>query len=250
MSAAMNQVSQDQFAGLYSDVLMDVVQTAAAASQSSDTIEFSAYFESARTAFSSSSSRKVMPLFTAKEAPKIPLKEYVKRIVKHINCSIETQVMSLIYLDRVCALFPKQFSINDRNVHRLCLTTLMLAAKFHDDAYYSNKFYSRVGGISVHEMNQLEAQFLVTVEFNLNIGESDYYTYHGSLMKRWADSEAKKAAVLSEKAQLSEIANELKADAKKAQSMEVVTLTAQEPSSHNQLIDRHIQKAQSSSRAG
>jgi hypothetical protein len=243
-------ISQDQFAGLYSDVLQDVVAESSMEDSDSKDRDLNIYFqpraENSRMLLTSSS-RKVLPAFAAKEAPKIVLKEYVKRIVKHINCSIETQVMSLIYLDRVCAMFPKMFSINEKNVHRLVLTTLMLAAKMHDDAYYSNKFYSRVGGITVREMNALEAQFLVTVDFNLNINDQDYTTYVSSLTNRFHKEQARKAAELSEKAQLSEIASELQADSKKADTVEVIVFSKSEPSSHAQLIDRHIQKAQAQS---
>jgi len=48
----------------------------------------------------------------------------------------------------VCAL---QTSLN---VHRVIITSLMVAAKFFDDFYFNNAFYARVGGISVLEVSQ------------------------------------------------------------------------------------------------
>jgi hypothetical protein len=38
------------------------------------------------------------------------------------------------------------------NVHRVIITSLMVAAKFFDDFYFNNAFYARVGGISVLEV--------------------------------------------------------------------------------------------------
>lgn len=44
--------------------------------------------------------------------------------------------------------------------HRVILTSVVLAAKFFDDRYYSNKFYAAVGGVRTKELNALEAEFL------------------------------------------------------------------------------------------
>lgn len=43
---------------------------------------------------------------------------------------------------------------------RVILTAVVLAAKFFDDRYYSNRFYAAVGGVRTKELNALEADFL------------------------------------------------------------------------------------------
>ena len=37
---------------------------------------------------------------------------------------------------------------------------LMVAIKYFDDVYYDNRFYSKVGGIALEEVNRLEAEFI------------------------------------------------------------------------------------------
>jgi len=50
----------------------------------------------------------------------------------------------------------------------------MLAVKFHEDFYYSNNFYAKLGGIPVLELNTLEVQFMLIVDFELHVSEKDY----------------------------------------------------------------------------
>ena len=45
----------------------------------------------------------------------------------------------------------------------------MLAAKFFDDRYYNNEYYSKVGGISNAEINLLEREFLHYINFRLYV---------------------------------------------------------------------------------
>ena len=48
--------------------------------------------------------------------------------------------------------FNPDFVISSLNVHRLLITSIMLASKFFDDVYYNNAYYARVGGISNTEV--------------------------------------------------------------------------------------------------
>ena len=57
--------------------------------------------------------------------------------------------------------------ISSLNVHRLLITSIMLASKFFDDVYYNNAYYARVGGISNSELNSLEMEFLKMSSFAL-----------------------------------------------------------------------------------
>ena len=46
---------------------------------------------------------------------------------------------------------------------------MVLAAKYHEDYYYDNVFYSKVGGISCGELNKLESEMLLRLDFILYI---------------------------------------------------------------------------------
>mmetsp|Transcript_25583 Transcript_25583/g.21925 ORF Transcript_25583/g.21925 Transcript_25583/m.21925 type:complete len:127 (+) Transcript_25583:72-452(+) len=90
--------------------------------------------------------------FHCVKRPGIEIGDYIRRLAKHFGCSDEVFVLCLIYIDRAIKR-DDTFAVSALNVHRLVLTALTIAAKFHDDIYYSNAFYARVGGVSVSELN-------------------------------------------------------------------------------------------------
>ena len=48
-------------------------------------------------------------------------------------------------------LYPT-FVVSQLNVHRLFITAFVVACKFHDDFYFSNKYYSVVAGVPREQM--------------------------------------------------------------------------------------------------
>jgi len=66
-------------------------------------------------------------------------------------------------------------------VHRVAITSILLAAKFFDDAYYNNSYYAKVGGVLVSEMNRLEVEFLFRINFSLHVSPDLYNKYHAEL---------------------------------------------------------------------
>jgi uncharacterized membrane protein len=59
-------------------------------------------------------------------------------------------VLALVYIDRL--IQRDNFVLVSLNVHRVVITSLMVAAKFFDDFYFNNAFYARVGGIGTVEV--------------------------------------------------------------------------------------------------
>ena len=55
------------------------------------------------------------------------------------------------------------------NVHRILLSSVMVAAKFLDDFYYSNEFWAKIGGVPNSELNTLELEFLFMTNFDLHV---------------------------------------------------------------------------------
>jgi len=95
--------------------------------------------------------------FHSVRPPQLTIHEYLMRIAKYFQCSNECFVLCLVYIDRIVKLHP-EFTICNLNIHRLLVTSVMLAAKFFDDIYYSNAYYAKVGGIRIKEVNALETQ--------------------------------------------------------------------------------------------
>jgi hypothetical protein len=72
--------------------------------------------------------------------------------------------------------------LTELNVHRVCITAILLAAKFFDDAYYNNAYYAKVGGVLVSEMNGLEVEFLFRINFSLHVTPELFIKYQDELI--------------------------------------------------------------------
>lgn len=118
--------------------------------------------------------------FHALKAPRIGIYQYLERIHKYASCSTECFIMALIYIDRL--IQRNNFLLTELNVHRVVITSVLLAAKFFDDAYYNNAYYAKVGGVLVSEMNSLEVEFLFRVNFSLHVSPDLYSKYHAELI--------------------------------------------------------------------
>lgn len=64
--------------------------------------------------------------------PNISIQSYLERIFKYANCSPCCFVVAYVYLDRFTQCQPS-LPINSFNIHRLLITSVMIAAKFMDD---------------------------------------------------------------------------------------------------------------------
>ena len=68
-------------------------------------------------AISNDSTEKTQSVFTASKLPKISVNDYFIRISKFSYCSVESLILSVIYLDRY---FENSLvCLNNRNIHRL-----------------------------------------------------------------------------------------------------------------------------------
>ena len=57
----------------------------------------------------------------------------------------------------------------------------MLAIKYNEDDYYSNKYYAKVGGINLEEINTLEYNLLILLNFEVFIDDETYNKYKEQL---------------------------------------------------------------------
>ncbi|TPX59945.1 hypothetical protein PhCBS80983_g02123 [Powellomyces hirtus] len=145
--------------------------------------------------------------FHARTKPSIDILGYANRIMKYAPCGNECFLAVLIYLERMedpsrrflsggfgsngskerglisampvkggCAatLASSDVLVDSYNVHRLMITGIMVAVKFHSDVFFTNLHYARVGGLPVHELNELEMEFLLSSGFNLTISIEEF----------------------------------------------------------------------------
>ena len=118
-------------------------------------------------------------IFSSRNLPKISISDYLYRIMKYTKVEESTLIIALIYIDRFCK--NKKVILTEYNVHRLLLASVVVAIKFNEDKYYKNLFYSKIGGIEVEEMNQLEIDFLIFLNFNLFVEHEVYGKYFRNL---------------------------------------------------------------------
>jgi Cyclin len=109
-----------------------------------------------------------------------PFLSFLSRIHKYACCSNECFILALIYIDRL--IQRNNFLLTELNVHRVVITAVLLAAKFFDDAYYNNAYYSKVGGVLVSEMNGLEVDFLFRINFSLHVQPDVFDKYKAELV--------------------------------------------------------------------
>jgi len=83
---------------------------------------------------------------------------YIERITKYTHCEESTLISALIYIDRMCEI--NNIYLMQGNIHRIVFTCIILAIKYNEDDYYTNNYYSKVGGIIVKEFNLLEYELL------------------------------------------------------------------------------------------
>ncbi|GMJ09118.1 cyclin p4;1 [Hibiscus trionum] len=118
-------------------------------------------------------------VFHGIRVPTISIRQYIDRIFKYARCSPSCFLVAYIYLDR----FGQQTDVHltSHNVHRLLLTSVMVAAKFMDDMYFNNAYYARVGGVSTAELNRLEMKFLLSLDFRLQVSINTFQGYCSQL---------------------------------------------------------------------
>jgi len=112
------------------------------------------------------------------EGEKAPVRAgaYVRRIAKYGGCSECCFAIGLIYLKRLKRR-ESTVCLTSCNFQRLFLVAVMLAAKFLDDSYYSNKHWAEVGGMTTAELNCLELEFLFRLGFSLALSREEYDDY-------------------------------------------------------------------------
>ena len=128
---------------------------------------------------------RIPSVFDCHEIPRISLVDYLNRygVLVSIDCRIRTRtvcsnaslVLASIYIDRFIRCTP--VLVDSLNVHRLLLTSIMIASKFIDDSFCSNEFYAEIGYVSLLGLNAMEASFLMAISFSLYVPNAVYSTY-------------------------------------------------------------------------
>ncbi|XP_039018078.1 cyclin-U1-1-like [Hibiscus syriacus] len=119
---------------------------------------------------------KGLKAFHGVRAPNISIPKYLERIYKYTDCSPSCFVVAYVYIDRLLHKAPDSLIVF-MNVHRLLVTSIMVASKMNDDSHYNNAFYARVGGLRNAEVNRLELELLFLLDFGVTVSSPVFKSY-------------------------------------------------------------------------
>ncbi|KAA1078697.1 hypothetical protein PGTUg99_016621 [Puccinia graminis f. sp. tritici] len=120
--------------------------------------------------------------FHSRSPPTITIHDYLRRIYKYTNPEPICLLLILNYIDRICKNLAS-FTICSLTVHRFCISAVTIGSKFICDSFYSNSRYAKVGGISLPEINLLEREFLLAIDYRLSTTNEELNKYYLSLVE-------------------------------------------------------------------
>ena len=119
--------------------------------------------------------------FYIKNPPNMNFLDFSKRIIKYVKPECSTLVISLIYIDILLNLDRENLFLTENNIFKIFLTSLVLATKYNEDLYDDNGYFSKVGGVSLPEINSLEREFLILLDYKMYVGDDLFKIYEENL---------------------------------------------------------------------
>ena len=120
------------------------------------------------------SSIVLLDIFNNDEIPNISIYNYLSRIVEFTNCEDNILILSLTYLNQI---IKKNINLTVFNIHKFLFAGILLAIKMNEDKIYKNEYYSSIAGISLKELNLIEYNFLIILDFQIFIPENIFNYY-------------------------------------------------------------------------
>eukprot|EP01062_Namystynia_karyoxenos_P050362 TRINITY_DN390_c0_g1_i2.p1 TRINITY_DN390_c0_g1~~TRINITY_DN390_c0_g1_i2.p1 ORF type:complete len:310 (+),score=86.80 TRINITY_DN390_c0_g1_i2:81-932(+) len=118
----------------------------------------------------------VQAIFDCQVVPGVSVHDYLAQLSKRDHRSERSWLYALILADHFCR--QAKLVTCPYSVHRIAACSLLLALKMTCDTCRINGAVAPLAGISVREMNWMEATWLSCVGFNLNI-HPEYYAAVG-----------------------------------------------------------------------
>lgn len=120
--------------------------------------------------------------FHSRSAPGISILDYLRRIVKFTNVERTCLLITLHYIDQICAR-TSLFTLTSLTCHRFVIAAIAISSKALCDAFCLNSLYAKVGGIPVAELNVLEREFLSMIEWNVTCTRETLQEYYINLVR-------------------------------------------------------------------
>ncbi|KAJ7128906.1 cyclin-domain-containing protein [Mycena crocata] len=120
--------------------------------------------------------------FHSRSAPGISVLDYLRRIVRFTNVEKSCLLITLHYIDQICARMPL-FTLSSLTCHRFIIASITVSSKGLCDTFCTNSLYAKVGGISVSELNVLEREFLAKIDWRLMCTREVLQEYYVNLVR-------------------------------------------------------------------
>ncbi|KAG8843442.1 hypothetical protein FRB96_004039 [Tulasnella sp. 330] len=120
--------------------------------------------------------------FHSRSPPSISVRDYLARIVRYANVEKSCLLITLHYIDQICARLPK-FTITSLTIHRFVIASVTVSSKALCDVFCTNSRYAQVGGIKTNELNLLEREFLNIIDWRLFCTGELLQQYYANLVR-------------------------------------------------------------------
>ena len=124
--------------------------------------------------------QQVKQIYTSRKLPQISVNDYIVRIAKYMKVEDSTMILALIYIDRISR--KKKIFVNEYNIYRLFFVSVVVATKYNEDKHYSNAYYAKIGGLELEQLNKMELEFVIGMNFDLFVEAKVFDKYETSLV--------------------------------------------------------------------
>eukprot|EP01100_Stratorugosa_tubuloviscum_P004704 TRINITY_DN2189_c0_g1_i2.p1 TRINITY_DN2189_c0_g1~~TRINITY_DN2189_c0_g1_i2.p1 ORF type:complete len:857 (+),score=356.85 TRINITY_DN2189_c0_g1_i2:34-2571(+) len=101
-------------------------------------------------------------------------------IYRAMKMSAECGIMALAYIERVIS--HTEITLHASNWRRICLSSFLLASKVWEEmAVWNVDFIDIFPGVSIRDLNRMEKQFLMFLQYNVSLKASLYTKYYFEL---------------------------------------------------------------------
>ncbi|CAN9103515.1 unnamed protein product [Alternaria alternata] len=122
-------------------------------------------------------------------------RKWVHQVLCATRLPSATILLSMYYLSSRMPMLAHEPK-TDTHLFRLLTIALVLGSKFLDDNTFINRSWSEVSGIQVHELNELELEWLVAIKFRLHRDPTEQHGWT-SWSEHWKDYQNTAAAARS-----------------------------------------------------
>lgn len=120
-----------------------------------------------------------MEVFRGIAVPAISVLDYVARLCKYVDrwaeeeagphsAGVRSILMALVLIQR------SKLQVTILTVHRLLMTSVLIAVKFAEDFAISNTFWGDVGGTTLQDVNKMELEFCQIVDWKFQVSCDAY----------------------------------------------------------------------------